>query len=110
MIEKTRGKKMKLTFVRELAGWTNDARLYKTDGEPNHVIVSGAWAYSGPETYIFPANSAGQVTDWAEMEGSFRGEIDHERAIREAGWTLQAAESIASTTAEEQRREFNDHG
>lgn len=44
--------------------------------------------YSGPETYIFPANEAGEVTDWGELDGSFRGGLDHECAIRLAGYEI----------------------
>lgn len=44
--------------------------------------------FSGPETYIFPANEDGKVVHWAELEGSFRGGLDHERALRNAGFEV----------------------
>lgn len=90
------------TFLRDLEGFRGHAALYRlSDPVPfgwnsdvskttDHVVISGADVpYSGPETYIFPANSDGEVIDWLEMEGSFRGEIDHARAIAEAGWTTE---------------------
>lgn len=55
-----------------------------------HVVVSGCHAmFSGPETYIFPADSTGSITDWGELDGSFQGAIDHERALSDAGYTVQ---------------------
>ena len=46
-----------------------------------YVIVSASVAYSGPETYVFPADENGEVTDWGELEGSFQGSLDYERAL-----------------------------
>ena len=49
----------------------------------NHVIVSGvAMAeFNTTETYIFPANEEGKVLNWMELPGSFKGEINHEKAL-----------------------------
>ena len=44
--------------------------------------------FSGPETYIFGADAEGNVLRWGELEGSFRGDIDHARALRGAGYTV----------------------
>lgn len=67
-------------------------RLYRCDqggALPEYVIVSAAVVpISGPETYIFAANKNGQVTDWIELPGSFRGALDHERALRNAGYEV----------------------
>jgi len=57
----------------------------------SYVIVSAVDAYlTGPETYIFPATNAGKVKDWGEMEGSFRGALDHEMALDNAGYGVAA--------------------
>ena len=93
-----------VTFVRKLPDWRGDARLYKLSepvgydrdcetgkyaGTTDHVAVSAADVmFSGPETYVFPADAEGEVLDWGAMDGSFRGALDHERAIREAEWVL----------------------
>lgn len=94
------------TLIREsLPGFQGDARLYRLDppaewtrydddGEPvavptTHVVVSAADAmYSGPETYIFPADGQGKVTSWGEMDGSFRGAFDHARALQGLGYEV----------------------
>lgn len=92
------------TFLRKLDDFKGDARLYQLSelvgydldweteeyaAQTNHVIVSAVIAlYSGPETYIFPANEEGKVLDWGELDGSFRGSLDHEQALRDAGYEI----------------------
>lgn len=79
-------------FIKDVrAGGAAHWKLYKLtpplDGN-DYVIVSAANVFfSGPETYIFPANEHGDVTDWCELEGSFRGALDHRRALLGAGYS-----------------------
>lgn len=92
------------THIRVLTGFTGDARLYRVeppvefedrDGTTkltDHVVVS-ATAVLRPETYIFPASSAGKVLDWLELEGSFQGGLDHEHALNRAGYSVRYEES-----------------
>lgn len=91
------------TLVRELNDWRGFACLYKLsvpvtyrrlgdarDWETNHIIVSSVVAeYSGPETYIFPADEEGNALNFLELSGSFRGELDHIKAITDAGYSLE---------------------
>jgi hypothetical protein len=80
-----------------------DASLYRVDppmtygdlcdeedkGTTEFVIVSAVNVpFSGPETYIFPADSDGEVVDWLELDGSYRGGLDHEAALRGAGYEV----------------------
>lgn len=90
--------------VKRLEGFTGDARLfelsapveydYNYDTEKNEkltqfVVVSATSAmFSGPETYIFPANEQGEVVDWMELDGSYKGGLDHERALQRAGYEV----------------------
>lgn len=67
------------TKIRELNGFKGDAALYRL-GDGNYVVVSAVEAYSGPETLVFPADSHGEVTEWAEIGGG-RGYLDHETAL-----------------------------
>jgi hypothetical protein len=93
------------TLVRDVsADFRGKAFLYRcdppmqyTDGygddadelETEYVIVSATHAmFSGPETYIFPANSDGEVTNWSELDGSYKGGLDHAGALRAAGYTV----------------------
>ena len=87
-------------FVKNIEGWTGDAKLYKMqpplvkidyDGKTvethEFVIVSATVAmFSGPETYIFPATEDGEAKNYGELEGSYRGGLDHAEALRGAGY------------------------
>lgn len=83
--------------LRDLAGFTGTATLYeltpplKGDGKAyRYVAVSATVAlFSGPETYIFGANKSGEVTQWMELPGSYRGGLDHAEALRNAGYEVQ---------------------
>lgn len=96
--------------VARLHGYAGDARVYRLDppiesqvDDPNArkcslVVVSAVEApLTGPETYIFPAyeqapderGNAYAVDSWFEMDGSFRGGLDHERALRGAGYVVE---------------------
>lgn len=95
------------TFLRKLDGFRGDARLYilsepiayevydeDTDEyipqESDYVVVSAIITFSGSETYIFPANEDGEVVKWGELDGSFRGGLDHKKALARAGYkTIQ---------------------
>lgn len=37
---------------------------------------------------MFAASRDGEIIHWAEMDGSIRGELDHEAVIKEAGWEI----------------------
>lgn len=85
------------TLVQKLNGWQGDARHYKLsepikdyDGnQHSNVIVSAVVApYTGPETYIFPATEAGVPVNHGELDGSFRGGLDHAEALRRAGYEV----------------------
>lgn len=46
---------------------------------------------SGPETYLFPADSDGNVLDWRELPGSFKGGLDCDAAVRDLGYEVVVA-------------------
>lgn len=91
------------TFIKAIDGFRGEARLYRMtpplqeedwDGEietHEFVIVSaimGAFDTMRDETYIFPADSEGNITSWLELDGSFQGEMDHVQALTNAGYTV----------------------
>lgn len=56
---------------------------YDTTKETEYVISSATDVpFSGPETYIFPANEKGEVIHWGELSGSYKGGLDHDEAIK----------------------------
>lgn len=58
-------------------------------GSARFVVVSAVNApYSGAETYIFAADEYGNVIDWSELEGSYRGGYSHAHALEGAGYTV----------------------
>ena len=77
--------------------FTGDAALYELDepmkydgGETCYVIVSATVVLiTGPETYICPADCEGNIINWGELEGSYRGGLDHVRALEGAGYTVE---------------------
>lgn len=84
-----------------LASFRGDARLFKLSQpvkyfsgggnmQTEHVVVSAVTAYSGPETYIFPADADGRVLDYMELDGSFRGGLDHAHALDGAGFEIRS--------------------
>lgn len=93
------------TFIRDLTGADSvtKASLYKLDppidcgglfddGEPDtstYVRVSAANVpFGGPETYIFASDDQGAVTNWSELEGSYKGGLDHVAALAGAGYEV----------------------
>lgn len=67
-------------------------RLYKTnpplDGN-KYVIVSAVMAIlSGPETFIFPSNKDGDITEFGELNGSYKGGLSHQIALENAGYEV----------------------
>ena len=66
------------------AGWGEEGKTteYVVTSASNMVFLDE------PETYIFPSDSDGEITEWSEMDGSYRGGLDHEQAIRGAGWEI----------------------
>lgn len=89
------------TFVKQRNG-RGDGRVYRVDppieqrdwdGEVEatheYVWVSATVVpYTGPETYIFPSDADGNVLDWGELDGSYRGGLDHAEALRGAGYEV----------------------
>jgi hypothetical protein len=86
--------------------WQGDARLYKLSEpvsygeclwddeaektETEFIVVSAnTVVFSGPETYIFPADKDGVVLNWIELSGSFKGGLNHEEALRGAGYEME---------------------
>jgi hypothetical protein len=86
------------TKVRHITGWSGNAILYKlntpmADGygkKTSFVIVSAVVVPfgGGPETYIFPATEDGKAINMLDMDGSYRGGLDHKEALERAGYEV----------------------
>lgn len=82
-----------------LDDWNGDARLYKLsvplagygndEGPYEHVVVSAViTSCSGPETYIFGCDNMGNVHSYLDLPGSYRGGLNHQEALRRAGYEI----------------------
>lgn len=84
------------TLIRNLSRGTGEMRLYRldppmpTEEQPTEFVVVSATVapFTGPETYIFPADEDGDITDWGELDGSYRGGLDHTEALTRAGYEV----------------------
>ena len=72
-------------------------KIYELDppleGAKTVVVSANNVMFSGPETYIFPAAKQGdvyEITDWCELDGSYRGGLDHDEALGYAGYEVLA--------------------
>lgn len=66
-----------------------------------HVVVSANVVMGRPETYIFSANAEGKILDWGELEGSFQGGLDHEEALRGAGYLVEVVAAPQERTGDD---------
>jgi hypothetical protein len=81
----------KATFVKQMLNDVAVQELYRLEPpyeDYDFVVVSATVVpYSGPETYIFGADSNGEILKWLELPGSYRGGLSHETALKNAGYT-----------------------
>lgn len=54
------------------------------------VMASTSTAMGATETYLFPADAKGEVTDWLELSGSAKNCDDHAEAFAGAGYAMAA--------------------
>lgn len=80
-----------------LPGYNGHAALYRVnpplkgwDGDDSYslVVLSTAEVLGRHETYIFPADKDGQVTDWLELQGSQKDVTSHQQIFANAGYTV----------------------
>lgn len=85
------------TFILDLPTSPTGAigKLYKLskNGSINneYVVVSSVFAFdtSQEETLIFAADETGKIIDWNDLPGSYRGGMDHELALQNAGYKIK---------------------
>lgn len=85
---------MEATFVKDLDKGSGTQKLWKLsepyavrdwdDSEKvtvEHVVTSATTVLGTPETYVFPSDENGDIVEWGELPGSFKGALDHDQAI-----------------------------
>lgn len=87
--------------IKQVNGMVVRQALYKLskplEGHKYVVVSAANVVFSGPETYIFGANAKGEVTDWIDLEGSYRGGFSHEKALSNAGYTVKVKKTAKKT-------------
>ena len=59
----------------------------RIDGNKYVVTSVSNLARLGEETYMFAADEQGNIIDWSELEGSYRGEQDHHNCFKNIGYS-----------------------
>lgn len=82
------------TLIRDgLPNATGHQALYRLkpalSGHEYVVVSATSVPGGGPETYIFPADANGAVTDWLGMDGSYKGGLSHAKALEGAGYAIE---------------------
>ena len=80
-------------FVSKIKDINSRQILWKAEPplEGNEYIITSASnvMFTGAETYIFPADKDGNITDWCELPGSYRGELNHKRCFSNIGYCIK---------------------
>ena len=91
---------MNAVFIKDLPNFAGTAKLWCLDTEytydnyrltgsdrtqkTTYVVTSAADTLDrGPETFIFPADSEGEILSWIGLPGSLTDDLDHDRAIQD---------------------------
>ncbi len=83
------GADMRMYQLSEPMVWNHWEDDEEAEEKTEYVIVSAVMAFGlSPETYIFPAHPDKGVTSYGELEGSFKGGLDHAAALRDAGYEI----------------------
>ena len=80
-------------FVSKIKDINSRQTLWKAEPplDGNEYIITSASdvMFTGAETYIFPADKDGNITDWCELRGSYRGELNHKRCFSNIGYCIK---------------------
>lgn len=70
------------------ADWDDNGN--KTIPTHEFVVLSAtiAFDHGSAETFIFPADKKGKVTNWGELPGSMRGTLDHDYILWRKGYQV----------------------
>lgn len=75
------------TYTHVLASATDFSDIFTPEVHKILEDAGNAIPYQPPpETYLFAADEQGEVVSLHELNGSMRGYMDCDRAIRESGW------------------------
>jgi hypothetical protein len=80
----------KAIFIKDFKTHFGNAKLYKMNpAYEGHDFVRASAAnvpYSGDEVYLFPSDEKGNISDFGELDGSYRGGLDFSKVIKDIGY------------------------
>ena len=85
------------TKIKDLEGFRGHAALYRLSEPMEDEKTSWDWVVVsavevpfvvGEETLIFPSDENGEIAGWSELDGSFRGAMNHQMALEGAGYEI----------------------
>jgi hypothetical protein len=59
------------------------------DGNKYVITSASTVDFTGPETYLFACDKEGNITNWCELPGSYRGELNHKRCFANIGYCIK---------------------
>lgn len=62
--------------------------LPRIDGNKYVITSTSSNMITGLETYMFAADEEGNIIDWGELEGSYRGSLDHKKCFQNIGYSV----------------------
>jgi hypothetical protein len=62
--------------------------LPRIDGNKYVITSTSDNMITGQETYMFAADEKGNIIDWGELEGSYRGSLDHKKCFENIGYSI----------------------
>jgi|TARA_E500000331_G_scaffold348370_1_gene389881 hypothetical protein len=86
--------------VREAKGRACLYRLSEPLAGYEYVVVSAAkdarndYGQVVGETFIFGSDESGRVKSFLELPGSYRGGLDHQKALNDAGYDINFGENF----------------
>jgi len=61
--------------------------LPRIEGNKYVITSTSNVQFTGPETYMFAADEKGNIIDWGELPGSYRGKLDHKKCFESIGYS-----------------------
>lgn len=79
-------------FAKKIKELPNNKILWEVfpriDGNKYVITSASDVGPSGPETYVFPSNEKGEIIDWGELPGSYRGDLVHKKCFEKIGYKI----------------------
>lgn len=62
--------------------------LPRIDGHKYVITSVSNVQFTGPETYMFAADEKGNIINWGELPGSYRGELNHQKCFENLDYKI----------------------